>query len=209
MLPLKTDQTALLVMDCQNAIVHPDGAIAQSMGFAGMIEANATLDHIADLMEQARQASILIVHIRIDPSRRQATRTSRRGHFFAAMAERRQSPLATGSWGAEFHELCRPLAGETVVGKFPVGAFANSDLDDELSRRGITDLILAGVSTHMVVESTTRQASDLGYSVVVARDACTAGSPAQHEASLTVQSTFADVLGTEEIVDLLIRVGEA
>lgn len=209
MLPLRADHTALLVMDCQNAIVHPDGAIAQSMGFAGMIEDSGTLTHIACLMDQARRASIPIVHIRIDPSRRQAIRAARRGHFFAAMAERRESPLAPGSWGAEFHELCQPQRGETVVGKFPVGAFANSDLDGELSRSRITDLILTGVSTHMVVESTTRQASDLGYSVVVARDACTAGSQAQHEASLTAQSTFADVLGTEEIVDLMRQGGEA
>lgn len=205
MLPLEPDRTALLVMDCQNAIVHPDGPIARSMGFARMVEDGATLDRIADLLGQARQAGILVVHVRIDPGRRQSARAARRGHFFAAMAERRPSPLAPGSWGAEFHELCRPLPGETVVGKFPVGAFASSDLEDELSRNGITDLILAGVSTHMVVESTTRQASDLGYSVVVARDACMAGSRAQHEASLAVQGTFADVLGADEIADLLTR----
>jgi nicotinamidase-related amidase len=201
-LPLRADQTALLVMDCQNAIVHPDGAIARSMGFAGMIEASATLDRVADLMEHARRASVRILHVRIDPTRRRADRTARRGHFFAAMTERRPSPLAPGSWGAEFHERCRPGPGETVIGKFPVSAFSCSDLDDELSRAGTTDLVLAGVATHMVVESTTRQASDRGYSVVVAHDACMAGSQAQHEASLAVQSTFADVLGTEEIVEL-------
>lgn len=205
MLPLANEQTALLVMDCQNAIVHPDGPIARSMGFAEMIEANSTLDHIANLIDEARRAGILIVHVRIDPSRRNPARAARRGHFFAAMAQRRESPLAPGSWGAEFHERCRPLPGEPVVGKFPVGAFTNSDLDRELSGRGIGELILAGVATHMVVESTTRQASDLGYGVVVARQACTTGSQAQHEASLAVQGTFADVLGNAEIIELLRR----
>lgn len=203
MLPLKADQTALLVMDCQNAIVHPDGAIAQSMGFADVLAAGDTLTRIAELMTQARQAGIPVIHIRIDPSLRRTDRAARRGHFFAAMAGRRDSPLAPGSWGAEFHELCRPLPEEMVLGKFPVSAFAGSELDSALSRRGVTDLILAGVSTHMVVESTTRHASDLGYSVVVARDACAAGSEAQHEASLTVLDTFADVLGAEQIFDLL------
>jgi len=203
MLPLTPDQTALLVMDCQNAIVHRDGAIGHAMGFPEMIEARETLRQIAALTQLARSAGVLVMHIRIDPSLRSPASTARRGHFFKAMAQRAASPLAAGSWGAEFHEDCRPRDGEPVIGKFPVSAFANSRLDDELHRRGISDLILTGVATHMVVESTTRQATDRGYSVVVARDACAAGSPAQHDASLAVQRTFADVLGNDTIADLL------
>jgi nicotinamidase-related amidase len=205
MLPLKADQTALLVLDCQNAIVHQDGLIARAMGFAEMIRAGSTLTSIAALMDEARQVGALVVHVRIDPSLRNAARAARRGHFFAAiaaMSQHGESPLAPGSWGAEFHERCQPLPGEPVVGKFPVGAFANSNLDQELSRRGISDLILAGVATHMVVESTTRQATDLGYSVVVASDACAAGSKEQHAASVAAQATFADILSAQEIIGL-------
>jgi nicotinamidase-related amidase len=54
----------------------------------------------------------------------------------------------------------------------------------------------------MVVESTTRQATDLGYSVVVAGDACAAGSREQHAASLAAQATFADILSAQEAVGL-------
>jgi len=36
-------ETALLVMDCQNDIVHKDGKIAAAMGFAAMIENKGTL----------------------------------------------------------------------------------------------------------------------------------------------------------------------
>lgn len=215
MLPLKADQTALLVMDCQNAIVHEDGMIARAMGFAEMIRADSTLTTISSLLDQARELGALVVHVRIDPSLRSAARGARRGHFFGGMSQRAEppptagattqrgeSPMAPGSWGLEFHELCQPLPGEPVVGKFPVGAFANSNLDQELSRRGISDLILAGVATHMVVESTTRQATDLGYSVLVASDACTAGSKEQHTASLANQATFADILTAQETIGL-------
>jgi nicotinamidase-related amidase len=205
MLPLQADQTALLVLDCQNAIVHEDGLIARAMGFAEMIRAGSTLEHCARLMDEARQVGALVVHVRVDPSLRNSARASRRGHFFAAIAATSQSgesPLAPGAWGADFHERCQPLPGEPVVGKFPVGAFANSNLDQELSRRGISDLILAGVATHMVVESTTRQATDLGYSVVVAGDACAAGSKEQHAASLATLALFADILSAQEIVGL-------
>lgn len=202
MLPLKADQTALLVLDCQNAIVHQDGVIARAMGFAEMIRAGSTLTSIAALMGEARKVGALVVHVRVDPSLRNAARAARRGHFFVAISQSGDSPLAPGSWGAEFHERCQPLPGEPVVGKFPVGAFANSNLDQELSRRGISDLILAGVATHMVVESTTRRATDLGYSVVVAGDACAAGSKEQHAASLAALATFADILSAQEIVGL-------
>lgn len=45
-LSIDTQKTALLVMDCENDLVHKDGKIAAAMGFASMIEKKATLTHI-------------------------------------------------------------------------------------------------------------------------------------------------------------------
>jgi len=53
--PISIDKkkTALLVMDCENDLVHQDGVIAKAMGYAPMIEKNGTLGHIRTVLEAA------------------------------------------------------------------------------------------------------------------------------------------------------------
>lgn len=203
MRPLVVERTALLLLDCQNAIVHPEGPIATAMGFAPLVARHGTLARAAELLASFREAGAAVVHVGIAPERADPERRAARGHFYVRPASGGPSPLAPGSWGGAFHDAVAPVDGELVVGKYPIGAFSRSELDARLQERGITDLVLAGVATHMVVESTTRVAADLGYSVVVAADAVMANDEATHRASLSVQATFADVLTNDEIRSLL------
>lgn len=73
---------------------------------------------------------------------------------------------------------------DIVVIKHQWGAFYGTDLELQLRRRGIDTLVLCGISTNIGVESTARQAWELGFSLVIAEDACSASSPAQHQSSL-------------------------
>jgi nicotinamidase-related amidase len=59
-----------------------------------------------------------------------------------------------------------------VVRKTRVGAFTTTDLDDRLRAAGISNLVLAGLSTSGVVLSTVREAMDRDYRIVVLSDAC-------------------------------------
>lgn len=195
--------TALLLLDCQNAIVHAEGPIAVAMGFAPLVARHRTLEHAAALRERCRAAGTKIMHVRIAPELADPERGAARGHFFARPPSEGPSPLAPGSWGAAFHDLLTPTPDEPVLGKYPIGAFSRSELDARLQADGITDLVLAGVATHMVVESSARVAADLGYSVVVASDAVMANDETTHASSLAVLATFADVLTNEEIGALL------
>jgi nicotinamidase-related amidase len=58
-----------------------------------------------------------------------------------------------------------------VVTKRNVGAFHGTDLDLQLRRRGITQIVLGGIATSMGVESTARAAHDHGYHVTLVTDA--------------------------------------
>ena len=85
-------------------------------------------------------------------------------------------------------------------------AFAGTGLDGLLCNHGITRLVLAGVATSIGVESTAREAHDLGYELVIASDAVTDLSSETHENS--VQRIFpmlAQVATTKEILDALDR----
>ena len=124
--------------------------------------------------------------------------------------------FAAGSAGIAIHPRLTPCTGEAVIAKTLPSSFDRTELHDILQARGITTLILAGLMTHMCVETTARAALPLGYSVIVAADACASRDlPAYdglgiiehqqvHRNALTALSDrFADVLATETILHLV------
>ena len=74
--------------------------------------------------------------------------------------------------GAEIHERVAPKEGETVVVKNYPNSFRDTALLDILKENNITNLIICGAMSHMCIDATTRAAFDLGFSCVVAEDAC-------------------------------------
>lgn len=74
--------------------------------------------------------------------------------------------------------------GDILVTKRQWGAFYGTDLELQLRRRGIDTLVLGGISTNIGVESTARNAWELGFSLVIAEDLCSAGSSEQHNSSV-------------------------
>ena len=99
------------------------------------------------------------------------------------------------------------LPGTLRVTKRQWGAFHGTELDVQLRRRGVTTIVLAGVSTAIGVEQTAREAWQNAYSVVIAEDACAAGGPGgaeMHENSVTrLLPRIARVRSTAEILAAL------
>jgi nicotinamidase-related amidase len=89
----------------------------------------------------------------------------------------------------QIHPLMAPVAGEPVLGKSSIGAFATTNLDERLRESGVGQLIVAGVATSGTVLSTTRWAVDTGYEVTVCADACADPDPRAH-AALVDESVF-------------------
>jgi nicotinamidase-related amidase len=85
-----------------------------------------------------------------------------------------------------FAELAPGLAklGDILVTKSTWGAFFRTDLDSELNRRGVRTVVLGGVATQFGVESTARQAWELGYELVIVRDATTSIAIGGHESTM-------------------------
>lgn len=64
------------------------------------------------------------------------------------------------------------------------GAFYGTDLELQLRRRGIDTLVLGGISNNIGVESTARNAWELGFNLIAAEDICAAGSTEEHNGSV-------------------------
>ena len=123
--------------------------------------------------------------------------------------------FATGSEGIAIHPGIVPREGETIITKTLPGSFDGTNLHQFLNARGISTLVLAGMMTHMCVETTARTAVPLGYAVIVAADACATRDLPEHDGSgaipheevhrnalAAIADRFGDVMKTDEIVRL-------
>jgi len=84
--------------------------------------------------------------------------------------------VPAGPLPADFADLRPELGlapGDLVITKHGWNAFYGTDLDLQLRRRGVTGIVLAGISTSIGVESTARAAAERGYQVAFAVDAMT------------------------------------
>lgn len=97
-----------------------------------------------------------------------------------------------------------PHEGDFVITKRQWGAFYGTELDLEFRRRGITTMVLCGISTNVGVESTARFAFEYGYHQVFAEDAMSALSAEEHIATVTkIFPRIGLVRKTEDILKAL------
>jgi len=74
--------------------------------------------------------------------------------------------------GVDFHTSVSPLGGEIVIPKNYPNAFHETTLLSKLRELKINSLVIAGMMTHMCIDTTVRAAYDFGFSCIVAHDSC-------------------------------------
>ncbi len=179
--PLKFDRekAALLVLDCQNDIVHERGALA-SWGFAAQVQKRGMLQRLKAVIGVARKASVPVIYVTV-AYRQGRSDVIGNCSFFGAVRE--MPVLEEGSWGVAVHDDLKPDPEEFVVIKKRISAFASTTLDLLLRSMRRSTLVLAGVATNFVVEATARDACDAAYEVVVLEDCCAAATEEMHRFS--------------------------
>lgn len=136
----------LLLIDIQNDY-FPDGKMElQGSESAGQVAGR--------LLAFFRQHHLPIVHVQHLSIRPGAT-------FFLP-----------GTPGADIHSAVKPQKDEPVIQKHYPNSFRETTLLSHLQQRGIRELVIAGMMTHMCVDATTRAASDYGYRCRIIQDGC-------------------------------------
>lgn len=93
-----------------------------------------------------------------------------------------------------------PQAGDMLFTKTTASAFTSTTIDAELKRRGVEMLAICGVSTNYCVESTLRDAADLGYDVALVEDASADSNVESHERGVRGCGAFGRVLSAGEVI---------
>jgi len=109
---------------------------------------------------------------------------------------------------ADWHELAPELdvqPSDIRVTKMNVGAFYGTNLERELRRRQVTQVVLCGISTSSGVEATARAAYDRGYNVVAVTDAMTDMDPEAHDHAVNKQ--LPKIGETTTTAELLAKLG--
>ena len=124
-----------------------------------------------------------------------------------AASGRTEQPRRTMSfppgWTDLVPELNRQPTDHTITKHTP-GAFTKTDLEAYLRGRGVTQVVLAGISTSNGVESTARQAYELGFHVTLAIDAMTDANMDPHVHSLTkIFPRIGESGTTQQVLNLL------
>jgi ureidoacrylate peracid hydrolase len=177
-LSLSTRDTAIIVIDMQNAYASPGGYVDLA-GF-DITGAAGTIQNIKDVLRLARAAGIQVVYLQNgwDEDYVEAgTPQSPNYHKSNALKTMRRNPnlrgqlLARGGWDYEIVDELAPQPGDIRVAKTRYSAFYNSQLDSILRARGIRNLIFVGIATNVCVESTLRDGFHLEYFGIVLEDA--------------------------------------
>lgn len=178
--PLSLDitETAVVVIDMQNAYASPGGYVDLA-GF-DLSGAEAVIEQVRLTLAAAREAGIQIVYLQNgwDPAYVEAgTAGSPNYHKSNALKTMRARPelegtlLARGGWDYDIVDELRPQPGDIVTPKTRYSGFFNSQLDSILRARGIRNLVFVGIATNVCVESTLRDGFHLEYFGVMLEDA--------------------------------------
>ena len=192
--------TALLVVDPYNDFISEGGKIWPRI--KAVAEANNCVPHMLKVLNAARKAKLRVfyaMHHRYRPGDYETWK-------YVAPIQRaawQRKTFEYGTWGGEFRAEFVPTPGEIVAHEhWCSSGFANTDLDLQLKKHGIHQLIIIGLIAHTCIEATVRYAAELGYDVTVVKDATADYSEEMMHAALDINipNYASAIVSTEEIV---------
>src|SRR5579871_2080747 len=194
------ETAALLLIDPYNDFISEGGKLWDRI--KAVAEANDCVPHMSQLLSAARTAGMRVfyaMHHRYSPGDYETWK-------YTAPIQKAAWSRKTfeyGTWGGEIRAEFAPQPGDIVAHEhWCSSGFADTDLDLQLKRHGIQRLIVAGLIAHTCVESTVRQAAELGYDVTVAKDATADyAEEFMHAALVTNLPNYASAIAsTDEVI---------
>ena len=191
---LETETTALIIIDMQRDFLYP-GGFGEKLG-NDVSTTNAIIPNVLNVLNEARDRDMLVIHTREGhrPDLSDVPESKLRGGSIGEEGPMGRI-LVRGEYGHDIVDELTPVEGEVVLDKPGKGAFYQTDLESILINKGIKTILVAGVTTHVCVQSTIREANDRGYRCLMLEDCCAAFDPKDHEDSIRMINQQGGIFG--------------
>jgi nicotinamidase-related amidase len=195
---LDLPKAALVIIDMQRDFVEP-GGFGASLG-NDVTRLQAIIPTCVAVLAAWRAAGGMVVHTReghrpdlsdCPPAKRGRGQPTLRIGDAGPMGR----VLVIGEPGHAIVPALAPIAGELVIDKPGKGAFYATPLQAELQRRGITQLVIMGVTTEVCVQTTMREANDRGYECLLVEDGTDSYFPEFKAATLAMITAQGGIVG--------------
>lgn len=189
-------ESALLLLDCINDIVHKEGKLGAG-GYAAQVAERGVLEGINQATGKARTAGVPVIWVRVgfSPDYRECPADS---PLFGAAQQ--YGALQLGTWATGIHPDLHMTEGDFVITKHRVNAFYATPLEAILRTVSAQRVLIGGVATDLAVQTTAREAHDRDYQVVVLEDICAAANAREHENTIAMLAKIAQI-GTTGTID--------
>lgn len=203
---LDLDKTALIIIDMQRDFCA-EGGFGEALG-NDITPTKSIIPTVQKVLKTARKKNMFVIH----------TREGHRADLTDCPPAklRRSSSIGTegpmgrilirGEYGHDIVDELQPIEGEPVIDKPGKGAFYKTDLELILRNKGVESLIVCGVTTHVCVHTTIREANDRGFECLMLEDGTAAFDPQDQEASIRMINQQGGIFGWTTTSDRLIKV---
>ncbi len=205
---LDRDHAALIIIDMQRDFVEP-GGFGETLGNKVAL-LQAIIPATARLLAAFRAAGLPVIHTRechrpdlsdCPPAKRERGKPSLRIGDPGPMGR----ILISGEPGADIIPELYPVEGEIVLDKPGKGAFYATPLGEILAERKIHQLVFAGVTTEVCVQTTMREANDRGFECLLATDATESYFPEFKQAAIDMITAQGGIVGWAATVDQIVE----
>ena len=211
--PLRKEAAALVVIDMQRDFAE-EGGFGASLG-NDVSRVTRIVPDVKRLIEGFRAAGLPVIHTMechrpdlsdLPPAKRNRGAPTLRIGDDGPMGR----ILIAGEPGTAILPELAPVNGEIVIEKPGKGAFYATPLGDILKERGIAQLVFAGVTTEVCVQTTMREANDRGYECLLVEEATESYFPEFKAAAIAMIRAQGAIVGwTAKLDDVLEAIADA